>query len=248
MTDPLIIALVGRTPIVREGLSHILPQGGFEIVCSVESTDALIASIGQRHTELDLILIENPDPQAIAAEVKALHAPFPDARVVIIADLFDCGVLFEAIRAGVDGFIVADMSFECLIESLKLVAMGERLLPSQLADNLPIYLSNLDQVSPGADLAGPNLSPREVEIMRCLVTGCANKSIARLLEISEAAVKVHVKAVLRKIPVSNRTQAAIWAAHHGLTAYSEAQLQSQRGERQPAAAAPVRAAPTALLV
>ncbi len=249
MTGLVNIALVGRTPILREGLSHILPQGGFEIVCSVESTDALIALNSQGQAELDLILIENADPRAIAADAKALHLPFPDVRVAILADVFDLGALLGAIRAGVDGFIVADMNCQSLIESLKLVAMGERLLPSQLADNMPMHLSKLDQGPPGEALARSSFSPVEVEVMQCLVFGYPNKSIARRLEISEAAVKVHVKAVLRKIRVTNRTQAAIWAAHHGLCADSGAELQPPHGDRsQPAAAAPVRAPSMGLLL
>ncbi|TPG21598.1 DNA-binding response regulator [Sphingomonas koreensis] len=61
------------------------------------------------------------------------------------------------------------------------------------------------------------LSDREIEILRCLVIGYPNKLISRRLDISEATVKVHVKAVLRKLKVQNRTQAAIYALHHGLS-------------------------------
>ena len=72
-------------------------------------------------------------------------------------------------------------------------------------------------------MADVNLSEREIEILRCLILGYANKVISRRLDISEATVKVHVKAILRKLRVSNRTQAAIWAVKRGLEAHLAAQ-------------------------
>ena len=71
------------------------------------------------------------------------------------------------------------------------------------------------------DTIAPQLSPREKSILRCLVEGDSNKSIARKIDIAEATVKVHVKAILRKIRVQNRTQAAIWAMNHGALARAE---------------------------
>ena len=75
-------------------------------------------------------------------------------------------------------------------------------------DNRPILFST-------EDATAPQLSPREKTILRCLVEGDTNKSIARKIDIAEATVKVHVKAILRKIRVQNRTQAAIWAMNNG---------------------------------
>ena len=71
------------------------------------------------------------------------------------------------------------------------------------------------------DTVAPQLSPREKSILRCLVEGDSNKSIARKIDIAEATVKVHVKAILRKIRVQNRTQAAIWAMNHGTLAIAQ---------------------------
>jgi two-component system nitrate/nitrite response regulator NarL len=68
------------------------------------------------------------------------------------------------------------------------------------------------------DASAPQLSPRELAILRCLINGNSNKCIARKIDIAEATVKVHVKAILRKIRVQNRTQAAIWGMNHALPA------------------------------
>jgi two-component system nitrate/nitrite response regulator NarL len=99
---------------------------------------------------------------------------------------------------------------------LDLIVLGEHVFPSQTLDLLrtgrfleePAKLSVCDQTKV--------LSAREVEVLNCLSVGSANKVIARQFGITEATVKVHVKAILRKIQVKNRTEAAIWARSHGI--------------------------------
>jgi two-component system nitrate/nitrite response regulator NarL len=96
------------------------------------------------------------------------------------------------------------------------VASGEKVLPSQLVKHLPLRsaMSNAE-LNDGSELL-ETLSEREIETLRCLIMGYPNKVIAYRLDISEATVKVHVKAILRKLGVQNRTQAAIWAVNNGL--------------------------------
>src|SRR3546814_5032995 len=84
-------------------------------------------------------------------------------------------------------------------------------MPSQLARTFANGDAGFKRNNWRESIADVNLSEREVEILRCLILGYANKVISRRLDISEATVKVHVKAILRKLRVSNRTQAAIWA-------------------------------------
>lgn len=100
--------------------------------------------------------------------------------------------------------------------TLHLVAMGERVLPPQLADELQSRPTLTDALEVERPVDAASLSDRELEILRWLIMGCPNKVISKRMEISEATVKVHVKAVLRKLRVKNRTQAAIWAANHGM--------------------------------
>jgi two-component system, NarL family, nitrate/nitrite response regulator NarL len=92
--------------------------------------------------------------------------------------------------------------------------------PDRIEDDLPPLVSGVDALrSPGTD-AIPPLSTREKCILRCIAEGCSNKGIARRIDIAEATVKVHVKAILRKIRVSNRTQAAIWALNNSPLVWS----------------------------
>ena len=104
------------------------------------------------------------------------------------------------------------MAPEALIQSLQLVTLGEKVFPTNLATML------LDMNAPGPQHSIGGLSPREQEILQALVTGASNKLIAIRLGITEATVKVHLKTLLRKIDVNNRTQAAIWAMNNGFSA------------------------------
>lgn len=109
----------------------------------------------------------------------------------------------------VDGIASFDTtSAEGLARSLRLVRAGERVIPRNLMQ-LP------RGSSPRKDDDVPSLSPREADMVRYLVRGAPNKVIARELGISEATVKVHMKGLLRKLGVGNRTQAAIWGRAHG---------------------------------
>jgi len=120
--------------------------------------------------------------------------------------------LMQVLDAGVDGYLLNNMSSEALIHSLSLVMAGETVFPTELADILRQAGNGLSH-GIGASVNG--LTPREIEILQCLIQGDANKVIANRLDITEATVKVHLKALLKKIRASNRTQAAIWAIENG---------------------------------
>ena len=135
-----------------------------------------------------------------------------------IAATLDFDSMIDVFRAGANGYIVKDIECQSLIESLKLVALGETVLPSQLVKHLPLRSAMANSnLNDGSELL-ESLSERELETLRCLIMGYPNKVIAYRLDISEATVKVHVKAILRKLGVQNRTQAAIWAVNNGLDA------------------------------
>ncbi len=152
----------------------------------------------------------------IRQQIAILNDRRRTCKLVLLADQFDFDTMIDAFREGVDGYIINDIQCQSLMESLKLVASGEKVLPSQLVRHLPLRsaMANV-KVNDGSDLLN-NLSEREVETLRCLIMGYPNKVIAYRLDISEATVKVHVKAILRKLGVQNRTQAAICAVNNGL--------------------------------
>jgi two-component system nitrate/nitrite response regulator NarL len=104
------------------------------------------------------------------------------------------------------------VSPEALVQSLQLILIGETVFPT----NLALLLTEMSPPAPQGTIRG--ISPREQDILQQLVSGASNKAIANRLGITEATVKVHLKTLLRKIDVNNRTQAAIWAMNNGFSA------------------------------
>lgn len=225
------LGILSRNEIVREGLRRILFEQGF----IVDKVAANISELGEDPEEDQLIVVdavEFADGLACCEEVRARR---PKARIALMVDEYDLSSVTKAFQTGaVDGYLIKDISCEPLAESLRIIAMGEKFLPSQLAT----YLSD-PGVSPPSPQWNRNcdefkLSSREVEILSCLVDGDANKVISRRLHITDATVKVHIKAILRKLRVKNRTQAAIWAVSCGV-ARPVTLAQSANSERRPAA-------------
>jgi two-component system nitrate/nitrite response regulator NarL len=137
-----------------------------------------------------------------------------------LAESFDLSTVMAARGAGADGFCSTSSAPDVLVNLLKLVVLGELVIPSTMLQSLLVEASVHQERQRQASDAGPKLlddrinklSPREADVLRGIMNGAPNKVIARQFDVSEATVKVHVKAILRKIGAANRTQAALWAS------------------------------------
>ncbi len=171
---------------------------------------------------LFLIVHTGAEFNVVTEQIGYFRENHPGGRIAVVTDRYRLGELISAFRAGASGYFVDVMTCDVFIKSIELVMMGEAVLPPVL---LPYVLRSepdrTDDTNPREEnnaailVAADNtiasqLSPRERLILRCLIEGDSNKAIARKIDIAEATVKVHVKAILRKIRVQNRTQAAIW--------------------------------------
>jgi two-component system nitrate/nitrite response regulator NarL len=224
--------LIGKNILVREGIAQILREKHFRILASVSSVDELPSTL--QSPQLLFLIVQAGDDFDLAVEhIRLVRDRHPGGRIAIVANHYRPAELALAFRAGASGYFVNVNCCDAFIKSIELVAMGETVFP-------PAFLSfaldtKSDHGSKAAlsdeheraifvtpeDTVAPQLSPREQSILRCLIEGDSNKIIARKLDIAEATVKVHVKAILRKIRVQNRTQAAIWAMNHGALARAE---------------------------
>ncbi|MGC4250245.1 MAG: response regulator transcription factor [Sphingobium sp.] len=222
MVQNIKVVLLSKNGILREGLSHILSDHGFTVTCTA-SEPCQIRSALNDDQDHDIVMIDDGlagEGLACCEQVKTMH---PHVKIVLLADQFDFDTVVQAFRWGVDGYMIKEISTEPLVGALRLVASGEKVLPSEMATSLgerpyPMGWS--------VNLSDVNLSEREIEVLQLLISGAANKVIGRRLGICEATVKVHVKAALRKLRVSNRTQAAIWAVQRGLVAYDDGKASS----------------------
>ncbi len=126
----------------------------------------------------------------------------------------ELAALRNVLRAGADGYLVNDISLEALSLSMLLAVTGEKVPPGSLADVLASDRSEFRVSTVSRDHG--QLTERERLILQCLTKGYSNKVIARMLNITEGTVKVHLKSLMRKISVVNRTQAALWAGSRGI--------------------------------
>jgi DNA-binding NarL/FixJ family response regulator len=218
--------LIGRNILIREGIARILRSANCRTLASVSCADDLPPDKLQPIQMLFLIVHTGDDFDVALDQVELLRDRYPEGRFAIVADHYRLDELVSAFRAGANGYFVDVTTCDLFIKSVELVAMGETIFP-------PAFLSFVLDAESGhvgkavlrdenaqamlfrtKDAIAPQLSPREQSILQCLIEGDSNKCIARKIDIAEATVKVHVKAILRKIRVQNRTQAAVWGMNN----------------------------------
>lgn len=210
------VLLIDANKLFREGLKRLLDNSPFTI--SAEA-DNLVEGKAVLETGLrpKLALVEFDANSDDISDLQAMRDAFPDVKLVVLAaSTRNIHNLARCFEAGADAYLLKNISPDALKQSLKLVLLGEKVFPTRLAALL--VSGQVDAHRPAtasADLEG--LSERELQILRCLLNGHPNKVIAKKLNITEATVKVHLKGVLKKIHAANRTQAAIWALHNGLS-------------------------------
>nr|WP_237392334.1 response regulator transcription factor [Aurantiacibacter rhizosphaerae] len=213
----------------QEGLKRILNDEGFSLENTFPSCDALLEAPFDDPAgfESELLLLDISATNDIEGDIRALRAQEPKLRIVLLADAFDFETMVSVFSAGADGYIIKEIDYQPFLESLRLVALGEKVLPGALVQHLPDFGKLAGKpVTEDSEILR-SLSDREIETLRCLIMGYPNKVIAYRLEISEATVKVHVKAILRKLAVQNRTQAAIWAVGNGVDPHVDLEPQKQ---------------------
>jgi DNA-binding NarL/FixJ family response regulator len=220
--------IVGKSVLIREGIARILSAANFRTLASVSSADDLSPHKLQSHPSLVLIVHAGDDFEAAVEQIELLRERHPKARIAVVADHYRLDEMVSAFRAGASGYFIDVMTCDVFVKSIELVMMGETIFPPAFMSSILRYESDHfaraeprndnDQVitfTTAERSITQQLSPREKSIMQCLIAGDSNKCIARKIDIAEATVKVHVKAILRKIRVQNRTQAAIWGMNNG---------------------------------
>jgi two-component system, NarL family, nitrate/nitrite response regulator NarL len=219
--NPVTVFLIDSNKLFREGMKRLLEDSPFSVRGEAANATEILAR-DSSDVRPQLILIDpagGADDEAEA--MRALRAAHPESRLVILTTELGTRRLSDALGAGVDGYLLKDIACEALMQSLRLVMMGEKVFPTHLAQLLVAGRSEDNGAEVPVRRKG--LSQREVQILRCLLNGNSNKMIANHLSITEATVKVHLKSLLRKINASNRTQAAIWALNNGLTDWNAEQ-------------------------
>jgi DNA-binding NarL/FixJ family response regulator len=134
-------------------------------------------------------------------EIRARHR---DAKFVVLTTYKGDEDIFQALRAGASGYLIKGLSHTLLVEAIRCVCRGKRYLPPEVS-------SQLGSRTPDADL-----SPREREVLSLIAEGNSNKEIAQKLGVTEGTIKCHVRTILGRLQVEDRTNAVIAALHRGL--------------------------------
>ncbi len=217
------LLIIDPNNLFREGLRGLLSGTQFDVTHEASDLPKGLEVV-QSNDEIGIVILDfaHDGSDTELQILNQMRAANEDIKLIVLTNEMSALLLARALNAGADGFLLKSMSSEALVASLRLVDLGEKVFPTKLATM--ITSGQIDPTATEARVsAAKGLSEREREIMRCLVHGESNKVIARQLGITEATVKVHLKAVLRKLNVSNRTQAALWAARNGLREGDRAQ-------------------------
>lgn len=217
------LVILGSRRLSREALRRLLEAPSISVVGEGETLDEVLqGTLSDRSPD---IVIHSLDTEADfvrgLSDVAEARTRLGAAKQVMLADRLPAEVLVATLRAGVDAILSRDISADVLLRSLELILLGQRIFLTNMAQVLrdqPAIAAEASDAPVRPERQPPTdrrqvgeLSRREQQILQCLVDGLPNKIIARELDITEATVKVHIKALLRKTNLANRTQAAIWA-------------------------------------
>lgn len=213
----------------REGLKNLLRDSQFAVQREADSVASAKAFMAAGFLP-DLVILDfNDSDERVVENIRHLRETLRESRIVVLTYSLSAAKLSKALEAGADAYLLSDMSSEALIQSLALAMLGEKVFPTNLAKLL--IDGHIDLAGKDSAFASGGLSAREVQILRCLANGDPNKLIANRLNITESTVKVHLKGLLRKINVCNRTQAAIWAVGQGIDKAAESPQLCDEGGR-----------------
>jgi len=212
------VLLIDDHALVRKGIGELLRSRGVEVVASLSSGEEGLREV--RGLAPDIILLDIKMPGMTGIEtLKQLRAVGIDTPVVMLTMSREDADLGEALRGGAQGYLLKDIEPEELVPALQSVLQGSKVVARELIGTLAHLVGRSAAPAPEARTSSApfaELTPRELEILSLLADGLSNKLIARRLEITEGTVKLHVKAILRKMGMRSRVEAAVTAVEHGL--------------------------------
>ncbi|MDA1348279.1 MAG: response regulator transcription factor [Chloroflexi bacterium] len=213
------VLLVDDHALFRAGLSSMLNAWGWEVVAEANNGAEAISMARQFQPDVVFMDINMPGTNGLQA-TRAIKSEFPETKVVMLTVSDNDNDLFEAVKSGAEGYLLKSLresDFEDLVVRL---GRGEPVMSPSLARKLIQEFARLaDERRPPEEEAG--LTARESEVLEQVTLGSTNKEVASVLFISENTVNYHMKNILAKLHLRNRSQVVAWAAKHGLTGRSE---------------------------
>jgi DNA-binding NarL/FixJ family response regulator len=203
MQSSIRVLTVDQHPLVREGIAAIInKEAGIEIVAEAASGNEAVTLCRKHRPDivtLDLVLPDMTGEQAVSR----ILAEVPRARVIALTAAPGDISILRALEAGVRGVVLKAMAHGELIQTLRQVHVGRKVIPRQVATKLAEHLGD------------EGLTPREVQVLQLVAQGNRNKQIAGLLSIADETVRMHMKNILSKLGANDRTHAVTIALTRG---------------------------------
>ncbi len=219
MTDDVTVEVSGPIRVVIAD-DHDLYRRGMQVVVELDGSARVVgeASNGVEAVEVcnrvlpDVVLMDVRMPGVGGIEACGrIREEVPSARILMLTMSDDESDLFEAIKAGASGYLLKDLPGEEVASAIRRVHDGQAIIPPGMAATLLAEFTRLSQEPPPVTGSAPQLTDREVEVLRLVARGLANREIADELVISENTVKNHVRNILEKLHLHSRVEAAVYA-------------------------------------
>lgn len=217
MDENIKVVIAADDSIFREGLRLALERESLiEVVGEAALGWQVLDVILESEPDIALLNIDSAQDEAIKV-IPEIRENYPGTKVLVHTTSLNDALIFKALKAGAKGFLLKDEGIAELIKAIHVVHRGELWMERKL---LARYFEGEHRTGSKAknkiDCSKDLLTPREKEVLRILTTGCTNKEIAETLFISEKTVKCHLNSIFKKLEVSKRLQAILYAIKHGM--------------------------------
>jgi DNA-binding NarL/FixJ family response regulator len=197
--------VVDDHPLMRVGIAAIInARPDMTVVAQAETGEDAVKLFQQCRPDVTLMDLRLPGKMGGVEAIAAIRSSHPLARFIVVTTYEGDADIHRALEAGAQGYVIKGMPYQTLVEALQKVHSGRRFVPPPVERAL------------AARMPDSELSSREMEVLRLLMSGKKNKDIASLLGITEATVKSHVSAILMRLNVNDRTEAVVTALRRGL--------------------------------
>ncbi|MDQ6771611.1 MAG: response regulator transcription factor [Candidatus Dormibacteraeota bacterium] len=211
-TRPVRILVVDDQTLFRTGLSRLLAEDErIDVVGQAEDGAAAVAQFDALAPDVVLMDVKMPEVDGVEA-TKRIMEKHPEAKVLILTTFDADSSIIQALKAGAAGYVLKDSQADAIVSSILAVMSGERVMASAVAKRVLDMLTGTTTPNEFYD----GLTPREIEILKLLASGMANKQIAYTLRISEKTVRNHVSNMYEKLQIFDRAQAVLYAVRKGL--------------------------------
>lgn len=209
------LLVVDDVPLFRAGLTSALRDAGFDVIGEAETAEGAVAKAESLLPDLVLLDVLMPGLSGLEV-VEKLTAVSPESKVILLTGSESEEDLLAAIKAGARGYIVKDMPFPQLVDSIAAITKGGAVVSSQMAGKLFDVTRQLLRHQELLAARKPTLTGREIEVLQLVARGMTSKSIGGELFISENTVKNHIRNILDKLGLHSRNEAVLYAVRENL--------------------------------